>query len=347
MAAAVLLTAAIACGHKGDPLPPDHPPPPAVGEFAIERVGSDVTLRFTMPDPQPVDRGPRLFERVEIFALTKTATQPAATSVELLGTAHQIAAVHPPVKAKTSEDEPPAQAVPMTFTDTLPATTSEEAGARYYAAQAVNGKRRGPLSLILKVPLDTTPAIPTKTATTYDEHALTLSWVPGQDGQQFLVDETDSSGATVKRLTPAPLGKPAFETPVEFGRPQCFIVRAIQTHANVTIVGAPTAPVCVTAVDRFPPDAPTDLVASAGDTAVDLSWTASTATDVAAYIILRADGANGTLQPLTPKAITAVTFSDTTVKSGVTYEYAVKAVDRAGNESALSNRYTVTARGER
>jgi len=85
-------------------------------------------------------------------------------------------------------------------------------------------------------------------------------------------------------------------------------------------------------------------VALAGDTGVDLSWTASASTDLAGYIVLRAEGANGTLQPLTPQPITATAYQDATARSGVTYLYAVKAVDRAGNESALSNRYPVTAR---
>src|SRR6185436_17703023 len=106
---------------------------------------------------------------------------------------------------------------------------------------------------------------------------------------------------------------------------------------DVTVVGRPSTPVCVTPVDRFAPAAPSDLVAVAADAAVDLSWTASTAADVAGYIVLRAEGANGTLQPLTPRPVAATAYQDATARSGVTYQYAVKAVDRAGNESAISN----------
>jgi hypothetical protein len=178
----------------------------------------------------------------------------------------------------------------------------------------------------------------------YDEHTLSVSWAPAPAGQRFVVDETDASGVHPSRLTAEPLETPAFEAPVEFGKPRCFVVRAVQKAFDVTIVGEAAAPACITPVDRFPPEAPTDLVASAGDAAVQLSWTASAATDLAGYVVLRAEGANGTLQPLTPQPIAATAYSDATARAGVTYLYAVKAVDRAGNESGLSNRYTVTAR---
>ncbi|HEX5071463.1 MAG TPA: fibronectin type III domain-containing protein [Vicinamibacterales bacterium] len=348
-AAGFILASMAGCGHKGDPVPPDHPTPPAVSAFAIERTGAEVTLRMVLPAPQPDERSSRLYDRVEVYALTKREKDPAPTPVELLASAHQVATVSPPVKEKTSADEPPAEPADVTisFKDTLAADTPVAAMVRYYAVQAARGKRRGPLSLVLRVPLDSTPAVPPDVAATYDERVLKLSWSAGQAGDRFLVDETDAAGASPTLLTPAPIEAASFETPVEFGRPRCFVVHAVQSHAGVTIVGRPAAPVCVTPVDRFPPAAPADLVAVAAEAAIDLSWTASTATDVAGYLVLRAEGANGTLQPLTPKPVEATAYQDATARSGVTYLYAVKAVDRAGNDSAISNRYTVTARSDK
>jgi len=343
---ALMLAATVACGHKGNPVPPEHPEPPAVSGFAIERTGADVTLRFTVPDPQSDDHAARLFERVEVYALTRSATDPAPMSIELLVSAHQVATVRPPVTPKAGGDEAPAKSsdAMMVFKDTAPPGAPDQKRLRYYAVQAANGKRRGPLSPILKVSLDVTPPVPANVVTKYDERALTVSWSAGGTGQRFVVDETDATGGSPRRLTPAPIDAPAFEVPIEFGKPRCFVVRGIQSAFDVSIIGEPAAPVCVTPADRFPPAAPTDLIASAGDTSIDLAWTASAAADVAGYIILRAEGANGTLQPLTPQPVTATAYQDATARSGVTYLYAVKAVDRAGNESALSNRYPVTAR---
>jgi hypothetical protein len=175
---------------------------------------------------------------------------------------------------------------------------------------------------------------------------LSLSWAPAASGQKFVLDETDASGGGAgTRLTAAPLDVPRFETPVAFGKARCFVVHAVLSHDAVTIVGDATAPVCVTPVDHFPPSAPSDLVALAGDAGVELSWSPSAAADVAGYVVLRSEGPNDTLQPLTPAPIAGRAYRDETARSGVTYQYAVKAVDGAGNESGLSNRYVVTAKG--
>jgi len=347
-ASAVFISLIVAaCGHKGDPQPPAHPLPPAIADFAIERTAADVTLRFAVPDPRGDEDAPRLFERVEVYALTKLASEPAPIPIELVTSAHRVAAVNAPVMAKTGADQPPPAGdgvAAMMFKDTPAASAADAATVRYYAVQAAAGKRRGPLSPILKVPLGPIPAPPANVAAHYDQRVLSLSWTPAPAVQAFLIDDTDAEGGHATRLTVAPLETPAYETSVEFGKARCFVVRAIQKAFAVTVVGEAAAPVCVTPVDRFPPAAPTDLVALPADTGVELAWTASAATDLAGYIVLRAEGANGTLQPLTPQPIAELTYRDATARAGITYQYAIKAVDRAGNESAVSNRYTVTAR---
>ena len=50
-----------------------------------------------------------------------------------------------------------------------------------------------------------------------------------------------------------------------------------------------------------------------------------------------------TLQPITPAPILEPSFKDT-VQPGVAYVYAVRAVDKAGNLSAVSARVVETAR---
>ena len=46
----------------------------------------------------------------------------------------------------------------------------------------------------------------------------------------------------------------------------------------------------------------------------------------------------------TPAAITPATFADATARAGITYVYAVVAVDKLGNISPQSNWQTVTVR---
>jgi hypothetical protein len=69
--------------------------------------------------------------------------------------------------------------------------------------------------------------------------------------------------------------------------------------------------------------------------AIDLSWTASTST-VAGYDVFRSDISGGPYAKLDSSAVTATSYSDTSVQSGKTYYYVVAAVSAAGVESADS-----------
>jgi chitodextrinase len=94
--------------------------------------------------------------------------------------------------------------------------------------------------------------------------------------------------------------------------------------------------------DTQPPTAPSGLtVAGTTSSAIALAWTASTDNvGVTGYQILRAPGASGgTFAQVGTSATT--TFNNTGLPTGTTFRYQVRAVDAAGNTSAVSN--TVTA----
>ena len=59
--------------------------------------------------------------------------------------------------------------------------------------------------------------------------------------------------------------------------------------------------------------------------------------------MLRGTAASGTLEPITPAPIQETRLTDG-VQPGLQYVYAVKAVDKAGNVSPLSERITEAAR---
>jgi fibronectin type 3 domain-containing protein len=102
----------------------------------------------------------------------------------------------------------------------------------------------------------------------------------------------------------------------------------------------------VTPADTFPPAAPTGLAAVSGPGVINLIWDANRDADLAGYTVLRGEAPGDTLQPLTPQPIRETRYVDRAVQPGVTYVYAVIAVDRAAtpNRSALSNRVQETAR---
>ncbi|MDQ0254789.1 bacillopeptidase F [Evansella vedderi] len=96
---------------------------------------------------------------------------------------------------------------------------------------------------------------------------------------------------------------------------------------NVELVG----------VDTTPPDAPTNLEASATSTSINLSWSGSIAPDTSGYNIYRAE-AESDFEKIGNTANT--NFSDANAVPEVEYTYYVTAYDFSGNESEPSNEVT-------
>lgn len=114
----------------------------------------------------------------------------------------------------------------------------------------------------------------------------------------------------------------------------CYQVEAIDGAGNVS--AAKSASVCATpAADTTAPSAPTVLTATvASASQIDLSWTASTSTDVAGYAIYR--------DTIKVAAVNGTSYSDMGLSSGTLYSYTVKAMDGALNYSVASNSASAT-----
>ena len=84
--------------------------------------------------------------------------------------------------------------------------------------------------------------------------------------------------------------------------------------------------------DLVPPTAPQNVGATDGNGRVTLAWDANTEVDLAGYYVYR----NGSGTPLNPSALTSPIFTDDTVTNGLSYTYAVTAVDASTNESTPS-----------
>ena len=77
---------------------------------------------------------------------------------------------------------------------------------------------------------------------------------------------------------------------------------------------------------------------------MNLVWDANTESDLAGYIVLRAEAPGDNMQPLMQDPIKENRYTDRSVTGGTTYVYAVIAVDKAGNRSPASNRVQETPR---
>ncbi len=118
-----------------------------------------------------------------------------------------------------------------------------------------------------------------------------------------------------------------------FGESYIYSVTAI-ADPNPLRESAIQSEVEIKYVDRFPPAAPTDVVALAEAGKVRVVWRASAAADLAGYLVYRRAGARGEFKKLTPQPIEDVQYLDGSVAAGATFTYRVTAVDKSGNESA-------------
>ena len=363
------------CGKRGDPLPPLRPVPAGIADLAVRRTADRVDVSLTVPAANADGTTPAAVDRVDVYARSLPADAPPPTAAQLAGDpANLIARIMVREPAPASPAAPPASpAAPAAapgspaaaarptatvrpgeiarVVDTAAAETASNV-TRYFTAVAVAGTgagRPGPAAPVLSVPLGALPAPPVSVSLTHDETDVILSWQPAAAAQRFRVLGSGEAfeGNAAGELTPAPIDQASYRVPVSFGREFCFRIVPIAGEPPVTVEGDPSPAQCVAPTDTYPPAAPTGLQALAGSDAVTLVWTAVMAPDLAGYVVVRGvAGEAGELQPLFAEPIAATSYRDAAVQPGVTYTYAVYAVDRAPtpNLSPRSAPQVVTVR---
>jgi predicted small lipoprotein YifL len=363
--AGALLASAAGCGRKAPPLPPEQTGPAAPAQLAARVVEGRVDVQFMLPDKNTDGSSPVALTRVDVYAVSLVAgAQPPkretlTTPANLIGhvdvrlTGKDDASARADVKGPI--DQRPAPGELATFSDTPPPpgepllwADAQAKPLRLYALVGIaNGRRKGPMSAVLVVPVGAAPDPPQGAIATYDETTVTLAW-PGEAGGPFRVYAVDRDGKELPSalMTPSPIAAHAFTTPVTFGVTTCLSVRAVAVSGSITTESAAARAACITPVDTFPPPVPTGLNAVPDVGVVQLAWNAVTAPDLAGYIVLRREVGTATFERLTLSPVRATTWDDTKVRAGVDYEYAVRAVDQATppNESRDSEHKIVTAR---
>jgi fibronectin type 3 domain-containing protein len=108
-----------------------------------------------------------------------------------------------------------------------------------------------------------------------------------------------------------------------------YSITAVDAANNVSGLTPPVT--ATTPADTTPPTVPVGLAGTVvSSTEIDLTWTASTDDiGVTGYQVFRSGKRIATTGPIPA-------YADTTIASGTTYSYTVKAVDAAGNLSAAS-----------
>ena len=150
------------------------------------------------------------------------------------------------------------------------------------------------------------------------------------DAQSWTVlHETDIAGTS---------GRVSYSVPVEDLPDGVVAVRITATDA----AGNPNTYTVEHIIDRTPPAVPTlTAVTPQSPTTLSITWSKPADADLASFRLYRkAPGENSF--SLLASAIRQTGYTDTGLKSGSTYSYAVTAVDTAGNESAYSQEVSGT-----
>jgi fibronectin type 3 domain-containing protein len=107
---------------------------------------------------------------------------------------------------------------------------------------------------------------------------------------------------------------------------------------SVEVQGPASGAIEVSTTDTFPPAVPEGLVAvaDAAASAIDLSWSPDSDSDLAAYHVYRRDVQAGSPAVRIASIHVETSFRDTSLQPEHTYAYSVSATDQTGNESKPS-----------
>jgi hypothetical protein len=161
-----------------------------------------------------------------------------------------------------------------------------------------------------------------------------LTWAGPREpaGVTFRIRRREGRGDVAEVATAA--GYEWMDTQTRFGETYEYSVQSLMTADGARAESAPSDPVSIVPVDRFPPAVPAGLTSLAGPSSIELSWDPNSEADFAGYFVYRA--ASGGASERLAGPISAPSFTDKGVRPGVKYGYAVSAMDQAGNESTRS-----------
>ena len=125
------------------------------------------------------------------------------------------------------------------------------------------------------------------------------------------------------------------DTSAPYTGPLAYTVRATLPD-KPRIEGLPAIEAAIDYRDVYPPSAPRRLDALSEGRIVRLAWDPVPASDLAGYLVYRAEGEGAPVQ-LTPKPIKDSFMTDEAVKPGTRYRYTVRAIDTTGNLGPASS----------
>jgi fibronectin type 3 domain-containing protein len=177
------------------------------------------------------------------------------------------------------------------------------------------------------------PAMPTGLQATAGNAQVSLSWNTSTGATSYNVKRSNTSGGPYTKIS-SPTTASYTDTGLTNGTPYYYVVTAVnsagESAASSQATATPTTPVTI-------PAAPTDLQATAGNTQVSLTWSASAG--ATSYNVKRSTTSGGPYTKISSPEATS--YLDTGLTNGTPYYYVVTAVNSAG-ESPASSQATAT-----
>jgi predicted small lipoprotein YifL len=346
-----------ACGRKGPlEIPPGREPMAVEGLTALQR-GQVVYLEWTNPVKAVSGRPLTVLGTVEIWVFDRglpAGGRPLVTS-EVEKTA-RLARRIPEEEFGSFQGRSGARESGMNFPFVFDPSPTGPKSLAFTLRVLDSAKRASDFSPPAAVDIQACPNPPTLVMSQVFSDFIEVSWGPPDsniDGTRpenvggYAVYRYEGNGPPQKLtlLTAADLG---FEDRnFEFGKAYGYFVRAVSAGREGAVESGDSRAAEIVPRDVFPPAAPAGLAVVAADGLVSLSWRPAKERDLDGYRVWRKEAGGPAFLPIGEDLVRENTFTDRSAAKGVTYVYAVSAVDLAGNESPKSEWAALVAKGVR
>ncbi len=329
-----------ACAKIGDPQPPLLLLPKPASDLSLRQYADRVMLTVSLPVQNTNGSRVTTLESVEILRMRGGRQNPATLSEEdFLARAQPVGSVSGADLAKFRKGGV------VTAWDPAPVNANSLYKQGFvYAVRFINRKNQtAGLSnqvFIAPVPI---PLAPDKLGSSVFPDHIQLSWnpparntdgsVPARVAGYNVYRSEDPNSMPPNPLNAAPLTQSEFEDRnFQFDKTYFYAVSVVGSVRDPYAESQPSSALAVKPVDTFPPGEPRNLNAIAESGVVILLWAAPDDTDVAGYRIYRKEAGSVTRISLAPELVISLSYRDSQVAPGKTYEYSVSAVDTHGNE---------------
>lgn len=368
-----LAAAAVACGKKGDPLPPLSHAPARTTALRVEQRGDTAVL--TLPFPTQRADGALLTDlaAIEIYRIVNPSPSlTAAPTAVASGIGGSSGADHAPIagERRRARTDRTREQVFLDSADRIAVVESRlfDAATRggeivyrdsleplfspgpppeklAYAVVAVRRDgERSDLSNIATIAPAVPPGAPRDLLALPEAHRVCLFWTAPSTDVAGQPAEPEGYRVYRRRLEDSDYAAPLDAEPVKetelsdstasYGDTYVYTVTAVAKGHTAT-EGPPAIQIGLEYRDVYPPPPVASLDALPEEHLVRVLWQGVAADDLAGYDVYRAEGGGEPVR-LNATPISATEYVDATVSPGRVYRYDVRSIDKNGNESAPS-----------